>query len=79
MKLFQNISVYSKYMVEYMKPSNIVASIAQRFTHTPTQLGRWNRESRKDTMDVKIDLNNYDHCGTCGFEKYANINKESER
>ena len=30
-------------------------------------LGRWNLESDDSIVNTKIDLSNYDHCGTCGL------------
>jgi hypothetical protein len=31
-------------------------------------LGRWNIDRDDSIVNKKIDLSNYDHCGTCGIE-----------
>jgi len=49
-----------------VKPLHVL--IVDRFTHNPPDLGRWNLNNKQMT-DIKIDLNNYDHCGTCSLEK----------
>ena len=49
------------------KPIHVL--IVDIFTHKPTELGRW-KLCDKDMIDTKIDLNNNDHCGTCGLDKY---------
>lgn len=33
----------------------------------PKLLGRWNLERDDSIVNTKIDLSNYDHCGTCGL------------
>ena len=41
----------------------------QRFFQTEVKmLGRWARQSRKES-NWKVDMANIDHCGTCGLEK----------
>lgn len=30
-------------------------------------LGRWSMERDDSIVNTKIDLSNYDHCGTCGL------------
>jgi hypothetical protein len=32
-------------------------------------LGRWNIEHNEITVNKKIDMSNYDHCGTCGMSQ----------
>ena len=32
-------------------------------------LGRWNVEHNEITANKKVDLSNYDHCGTCGLSQ----------
>lgn len=32
-------------------------------------LGRWNVEHNEITVNKKVDLSNYDHCGTCGLSQ----------
>lgn len=40
--------------------------IKNTFRHTnPTQLGRWALTTDKSIIDRKIEMSNYDHCGTC--------------
>jgi hypothetical protein len=34
-------------------------------------LGRWNMESDDSIVNTKIDLSNYDHCGSCGLSKQS--------
>jgi hypothetical protein len=34
-------------------------------------LGRWTRTSR-ELNNIKVDLANIDHCGTCAYEKVKN-------
>lgn len=35
-------------------------------------LGRWCR-TEKPLNDIKVDLANMDHCGTCAYEKKKNV------
>jgi hypothetical protein len=44
---------------------------------TPVLLGRWCRTD-KNLNDVKVDLANVDHCGTCVHEKLAKTETRSE-
>jgi hypothetical protein len=39
-----------------------------RFYPTPVLLGRWCRTD-KPLNDIKVDLANMDHCGTCNHDK----------
>jgi hypothetical protein len=43
----------------------------RRLTSAPVLLGRWCRTDKK-LNDIKVDLANVDHCGTCVHEKIKN-------
>jgi hypothetical protein len=40
-------------------------------------LGRWNIDRDDSIVNKKIDLSNYDHCGTCGISTQDSKNRTS--
>lgn len=49
-----------------------ILNVVRKFHPSPIPLGRWCR-TEKPLNDVKVDLANVDHCGTCANDKMKEI------